>query len=70
LTLEIIVVDRQARTKTAATAAECGAPVIEIQKDSFSHSSARNLSAQAASGEYLLFTVQDAPLARGTASVS
>ncbi len=57
---EIIVVDSGSTDRTVAVAGECGARVIDLPQAEFSHSHARNLGAETASGDYLLFTVQDA----------
>lgn len=58
--IEIIVVDSGSTDKTVELADQFGAKVIKILPEEFSHSYARNLGASCASGEYLLFTVQDA----------
>ena len=58
--VEIIVVDSGSTDKTLELAEQFGAKIIKILPEEFSHSYARNLGADAASGEYLLFTVQDA----------
>ncbi len=58
--IEIVVVDSGSTDNTVEFAKNYSAKVIEIQPEEFSHSYARNLGAQNASGEYLLFTVQDA----------
>lgn len=57
---EVIVVDSGSTDATVALAREYGARVIEISQAEFSHSHARNLGANTATGEYLLFMVQDA----------
>jgi glycosyltransferase involved in cell wall biosynthesis/ubiquinone/menaquinone biosynthesis C-methylase UbiE len=58
--VETIVVDSGSTDKTVELAEEFGAKIIKILPEEFSHSYARNLGASYASGEYLLFTVQDA----------
>jgi len=58
--IEIVVVDSGSTDNTVNLAESYGAKVIEISPEEFSHSYTRNLGAQNASGEYLLFTVQDA----------
>ena len=59
-TPEIIVVDSGSTDQTVATAIECDARVIAVPAAGFSHSAARMAGARTASGDYLLFTVQDA----------
>ena len=58
--LEIVVVDSGSTDNTVKFARSAGCVVEEITQDQFSHSFSRNLGAQKASGEYLLFIVQDA----------
>ncbi len=58
--IEIIVVDSGSTDETLAHAAEFECKVVVIDKASFTHSYARNLGASHATGELLLFTVQDA----------
>lgn len=58
--VEIIVVDSESKDGTAERAEHLGAKVIRIKQSEFSHSFARNLGAEHASGEYLLFMTQDA----------
>ena len=58
--MEILVVDSESRDGTAERAEQLGAKVIRIRQAEFSHSYARNLGAESASGEYLLFMTQDA----------
>lgn len=58
--VEIIVVDSESKDGTAEKAETLGAKVIRIRQVEFSHSFARNLGADSASGEYLLFMTQDA----------
>ena len=58
--VEIIVVDSESKDGTADRAEQLGAKVIRILQSEFSHSYARNLGAQKATGEYLLFMTQDA----------
>jgi len=58
--IEVVVVDSGSSDGTPARARALGARVIEIPQAEFSHSHARNLGADAASGNWLLFMVQDA----------
>lgn len=58
--IEIIVVDSGSIDESVRLAKAYGATVIQIDKNSFSHSFARNVGGEQASGDYLLFTVQDA----------
>lgn len=57
--VEIIVVDSGSIDGTVQLANEYGAKVIRIKPEDFSHSYARNLGAEKASGKYLLFVTQD-----------
>lgn len=57
---EIIVVDSGSTDHTTALAQAEGAKLIQIQPGEFTHSVARNRGAEAASGDFLLFMVQDA----------
>ncbi len=58
--IEIVIVDSGSTDSTVALARAAGAVVVEIPPAEFSHSGARNLGAEAASGDHLLFMVQDA----------
>ncbi|MBE0550227.1 MAG: glycosyltransferase, partial [Rubrivivax sp.] len=58
--VEVVVVDSGSNDGTPTLARELGAKVVEITPAEFTHSHARNLGADAASGDYLLFMVQDA----------
>jgi len=58
--IEIVIVDSGSCDQTLEIANRYKAKIIEIPNEEFSHSHARNLGAKNASGEYLLFTVQDA----------
>jgi glycosyltransferase involved in cell wall biosynthesis len=58
--VEVVIVDSGSSDGTVAVARELGAVVVEIAPEEFSHSHARNLGARAASGDWLLFMVQDA----------
>ena len=58
--IEIVIVDSGSRDETVAVARAAGCSIIEIPSKEFSHSYARNRGAEIATGDYLLFTVQDA----------
>jgi glycosyltransferase involved in cell wall biosynthesis len=58
--VEIVVVDSGSTDGTDTLAEAMGATVVRIPPSEFSHSHARNLGARNATGDYLLFTVQDA----------
>lgn len=58
--VEVVVVDSGSSDGSPALAREWGAKVVEIAPAEFTHSHARNLGADAATGDYLLFMVQDA----------
>ena len=58
--IEIIVVDSGSTDRSLEFSEGFGAKIIQILPEEFSHSYARNLAAEHASGDYLLFTVQDA----------
>jgi len=58
--IEIIIVDSGSTDNTLSIAREFGAKIVKIPAKQFSHSGSRNLGAENASGDYLLFTVQDA----------
>src|ERR1700739_4142709 len=57
---EIIIVDSGSSDDTVFFAKREGATVIEIPPQTFNHGSARNKGAEYATGDFLLFTVQDA----------
>lgn len=59
-TPELVVVDSGSTDGTAVLAEQAGAKVIHITQEEFSHSYARRLGAENATGEYLLFMTQDA----------
>lgn len=58
--IEVIVVDSGSTDDTVQIAESNNAVVVKIDPSEFSHSFARNLGAEHATGDYLLFTVQDA----------
>lgn len=58
--LEIVIVDSGSQDATVMLARDAGCRVVQIAPTEFSHSHARNLGAAEATGEYLLFMVQDA----------
>jgi glycosyltransferase involved in cell wall biosynthesis len=57
--IEIVVVDSGSSDDTLRFAKEHGAKVVEIAPESFNHGFARNTGAEHATGDFLLFTVQD-----------
>lgn len=58
--IEIIVVDSGSTDETVQISKENGVKVIEIPHEEFSHSHARNVGADAANGQFILFMTQDA----------
>lgn len=58
--VQIVIVDSGSRDGTVAMARDAGAKVVEILPSEFTHSHSRNVGADAADGDYLLFMVQDA----------
>src|SRR5690242_17794866 len=58
--VELVVVDSDSCDGTVELAHALGAKVISIPANSFTHSFSRNTGAENATGDYLLFTVQDA----------
>jgi glycosyltransferase involved in cell wall biosynthesis len=57
---EIIIVDSGSTDGTLEVARREGTKVIEIPPESFNHGDARNKGAECATGDYVLFLVQDA----------
>jgi len=57
---EIIIVDSGSTDDTLEIAAKAGVHVIQIPPDAFTHAYARNKGAEFATGDYILFMVQDA----------
>ncbi len=58
--VEIVVVDSGSQDETLSLAEDFGARIVRIAPEAFTHSYARNIGAQNATGDFLLFTVQDA----------
>jgi rhamnosyltransferase len=58
--LDVIVVDSGSNDGTRDVAAKYPVKLVEIPPDSFSHGGARNLGAENANGQFLVFLTQDA----------
>ncbi|MCL2336166.1 MAG: glycosyltransferase [Firmicutes bacterium] len=58
--IEIVIVDSGSTDGTVEQARLAGCTIVQIKPEDFSHSYARNLGADTAHGDYLLFMVQDA----------
>ena len=58
--IEIVIVDSGSTDNTVQIARDYGAVVVQIKPEEFTHSYARNLGGETATGDYLFFTVQDA----------
>ena len=58
--VEIIVLDSESMDNSVQIAGEFGAKVITIPQSEFNHGRTRNIGAAEASGDYIVFTVQDA----------
>ncbi len=58
--LEIVIVDSGSTDGTLESAKDEGVKTVTIPAEQFTHAESRNRGAEAASGEYLLFMVQDA----------
>ena len=58
--IEIVIVDSGSKDETVQVGLDAGAMVVEILPAEFTHSHARNLGADHATGDYVLFMVQDA----------
>ncbi|HJL17571.1 MAG TPA: glycosyltransferase, partial [Sandaracinaceae bacterium LLY-WYZ-13_1] len=63
---ELVVVDSGSTDRTRELAADAGARVMEIAPEDFDHGGTRNLGADHARGDVILFTVQDAVAASET----
>lgn len=59
---ELIILDSGSTDDTLKIAEDHGAKIIHIKPEAFSHSAVRNRGAKEASGDYIVFTVQDAIL--------
>jgi glycosyltransferase involved in cell wall biosynthesis len=58
--LEIIILDSGSRDRVIPEAREFGAKILQIPPEEFNHGATRNLGAEEAKGDFLVFTVQDA----------
>lgn len=58
--VEIIILDSESTDNSVHTAGEFGAKVVTIPQKEFNHGRTRNIGAAEASGDYIVFTVQDA----------
>ncbi len=58
--IEIIIVDSGSTDETLTIAGNEGAKILEIPPEDFHHAHSRNRGAESASGDYILFLVQDA----------
>jgi len=58
--VEIIIIDSGSSPQALQLCRDVDAKIISISPSSFNHGTTRNLGAQAASGDYIIFTVQDA----------
>lgn len=58
--VHMLVIDSGSKDRTVEIAQAAGAQVIQVAPESFHHAETRNLAAQHASGDVLVFTVQDA----------
>ncbi|MBI4773316.1 MAG: glycosyltransferase [Deltaproteobacteria bacterium] len=58
--VELVVVDSGSTDETVRFASDAGAKVIQTKPEEFGHGRTRNLGAENATGEFLLFMTQDA----------
>ena len=58
--IELMIVDSGSQDNTIAIAEDYGVKILSILPEEFSHSYARNVGIENATGDYFLFTVQDA----------
>jgi rhamnosyltransferase len=58
--LELIVIDSSSDDDTVAVAAGFGARTLTVKRESFSHGGTRNMAAEEAKGDTLVFMTQDA----------
>ena len=58
--IEVVIVDSGSTDGTAELSVELGCKLVRITQSEFSHSHSRNVGADAATGELLVFMVQDA----------
>ncbi|WP_286723858.1 glycosyltransferase, partial [Pelotomaculum sp. PtaB.Bin117] len=58
--VEIIVMDSSSGDRTAEIAAEMGCKTVVIEREAFDHGGTRNLGAEIAAGDVLVFMTQDA----------
>ncbi len=58
--VEVVIVDSGSTDGTAELSAQLGCKLVRITQSEFSHSYSRNVGADAATGELLVFMVQDA----------
>lgn len=58
--IEIIIIDSGSENKTIEIAKKYAKLICQIEPEAFHHAKVRNFGAEKATGEYLVFTVQDA----------
>src|SRR5271169_3294905 len=57
---EIIIVDSSSSDNTVAIAESAGAKVLHVKKEDFDHGGTRNMAAQSAGGDIIVFLTHDA----------